>query len=245
LIKAYDKDGKIHMLDAQKAPDFPVIVVGLNERSQIINGKVVLNKSILNDKLLKNARLPDEEQGGGGGGTGGGPTGGCTYADNEWLYLKGMMSQDISFYESWWKGAPEITMQVFTPGSESNFTTLGKIRQLDEMEPGSRSDINDGNWWGVNYSVVYWNTNTIAKTLLFHFYEVDGGIPNIELSLGGAFKIGDATKGGEYTTSLGVKVTIKDEDDEIGQMLVDKCGSAPQPNNAYDVGSFFNFKLGN
>lgn len=238
-IKAYDKEGNIHWLDAQKAPNVPVIVIGSNERTVLQpNGEAILRKDFVKT-TVKNGRISlyEDPNGGGGGG-------GCTYADNSWLYLKGMSSPDISHYESWAKGAPEITMQVFTPGSADNFTTLGKIRQIDEMEPGSRSDINDNNWWNVNYSVVYWNPSTIAKTLLFHFYEVDGGIPNVEISLGGGFKIG-VPGTGEYSTSLGVKVTIQDGDDEIGQMLVDKCGPAPQPNNVYDVGAFFNFRLGN
>jgi Protein of unknown function (DUF3103) len=253
LIKAFDKHGKIHMLDAQKAPDFPVVVVGFNERNEVVGGKVTMKKGLVLPKS-EGDKMQTENyeviydgggEGGGGTGTGGGGTGGgCTYGDNQWLYLKGMSSPDISQYESWWKGAPEITMQVFTPGSETNFTSLGKIRQIDEMEPGSRSDINNNNWWGVNYSVVYWNTSTIAKTLAFHFYEVDGGIPTTEINIGGSFKV-NIPGIGEVSRTLGIKVNINDADDEIGQMLVDKCGPAPQANNGYDVGSAFNFRLGN
>ena len=83
LIKAYDKTGKVHWLDAQKAPEFPVIVVGFNERNEIVNGKVSMKKGlILGTKKSSagtsdvNYLLPGDDNGGGGTG------GGCSYADN-------------------------------------------------------------------------------------------------------------------------------------------------------------------
>ena len=87
LIKAYDKTGKVHWLDAQKAPNFPVVIVGFNERNEIVNGKVIMKKGLILGTEKSNADTPivnyiQPDEGGGSGGTGGG---GCSYADNQYL----------------------------------------------------------------------------------------------------------------------------------------------------------------
>lgn len=245
VIKAYDKDGNIHWIDAQKEPDLPVVVVGYNERVTVsAEGKVELKSGLISDVKSNYVQAPSDDEGTGGGGGNTGGTGGSIsqYNDNAWIYLKGMSSSDISLYESWWKGAPEITMQVFAPSSTTNFSSLGKIRQIDEMQDGDRSGINDGNWWTTSHTVTYWESAVIGKTLLFHFYEVDGGIPEITISLGGSFKF--TLAGVEMSETLGVSTKISDSDDEIGSILVNQT-VAPPISGYYDVGTAFNIKLGN
>ena len=250
LIKAYDKTGKVHWLDAQKAPDFPVIVVGFNERNEIVNGKVTMKEALIfgteksgtDTPVVNNVQPIDGGGGSGGGGSGGGGSGGggCSYADNQWLYLKGMSSPDISQYESWAKGAPEITMRVFAPNN-GNFSSIGEICAVHEMEFGSRSDINDNNWWNINQSIVYWNPNTFGSTFVFAFLEIDGGGETQTYTISDSFKKPDGT-----TFSASATFTYKNDDDLIGTKAIDKCGLAPQGNGTYyDIGSNFNIKLGN
>jgi Protein of unknown function (DUF3103) len=252
VVKAYDKDGKVHLLDAKKAPNFPVIVVGLSERAEIVKGKVSLRKGLYFRKDGKLLAPIDEDGGGGGGGggTSGGSTGGgnvtqstpICYSD-EYLYLKGMSMQDLSQYESWWRGSPEITLTVLGGERNGNAYTVGTLAQFVEMSPGSRSDINDGNWWNINVGIVPWDINIISQNLYFVFVEVDGG-EKVEVSFSSTYKFGDA-KTGETSATLSAKYTHNDGDDVIGTLFVTKCKTAPQPDNVYNVGTNFRFRLGN
>lgn len=93
-LKAYDADGDVHYLDARTAPDRPVVVVGLNERTDesgrvrpeylvpagtnvLGAGKGSLSGSVLGARTneLQEECAPDAlDCSGGGGGTGGGGT---------------------------------------------------------------------------------------------------------------------------------------------------------------------------
>ena len=79
VVKAYDKAGKVHWLDAKKAPDFPVVVVGLNERVQVLaNGQTELKKGLVfasNGEDKKQVENEEAIEGGGGSGGGGGSSG--------------------------------------------------------------------------------------------------------------------------------------------------------------------------
>jgi len=82
-IKAYDTEGNIHWLNAKEQPDFPVIVIGLNERTiETANGNVVLKSSNTSfTKIAKNkatqpgtkAEYYEDPNDGGSSGGGGGP----------------------------------------------------------------------------------------------------------------------------------------------------------------------------
>ena len=151
-----------------------------------------------------------------------------------------MSSSDISRYESWARGAPEITMRVFAPNN-NNFSSIGEICAVHEMEPGSRSDINDNNWWNINQSIVYWNPNTFGLTFVFVFLEIDGGGDSQTATISDSFKRSDGT-----TFSASTTYTYKDEDELIGTKAIDKCASPPQGNGTYyDISPYFNIKLGN
>ena len=151
-----------------------------------------------------------------------------------------MFSSDISRYESWARGAPEITMRVFSPNN-GNFSSIGEICAVHEMEPGSRSDINDNNWWNINQSIVYWNPNTFGLTFVFVFLEIDGGGDTQTATISDSFKRPDGT-----TISASTTYTYKDEDELIGTKAIDKCASPPQGNGTYyDITPYFNIKLGN
>lgn len=207
------------------------------------NGKVELKKGLVfanNGEDKKQVELYQDIDGGGGGGSGGIGCG-CSYADNQYLYLKGMSSSDISRYESWARGLPEITMRVFALNN-NNFSSIGEICAVHEMEPGSRSDINDNNWWNINQSIVNWNPNTFGLTFVFVFLEIDGGGSSQTATISDSFKRPDGT-----TVSASTTCTCKDEDELIGTKAVDKCSSPPPQGNGtyYDISPYFNIKLGN
>lgn len=92
-VKAYDISGMLHWLDAKATPDKPVIVLGINERTDE-NGKI---KSYMQ-------ALPPDDGGGGGGG------GGTTY-----LFRATSLTVGTN-YESWLTGSMEIYFKVWIGG---------------------------------------------------------------------------------------------------------------------------------
>ncbi|MGC9092484.1 MAG: DUF3103 family protein [Bacteroidota bacterium] len=91
-LKAYDFDGRVYWLDAKKAPDAPVVVLGINERTDE-SGNV------------KAYTLPPDDGGGGGGGGGG-----TTYVFRATSLTVG---RD---YEGWFDGDMEIYFKVWYAG---------------------------------------------------------------------------------------------------------------------------------
>lgn len=240
--KAFDKNGNIHWLDAQKAPDFPVIVVGLSERIEIVNGVLSLKKGIidnLDSPVLNYVKDGGDSGGGGGGGSTPPPPTGCRYADNAYLYLTGISSPDISVYESWARGVPEITYRVFAP-SNGNFSSLGEIRAEHQMQPPSRSSVSDNNWWNPNRTIVYWNPASYGQTFVFSFLEIDDSGDPMTANISSSFKTPDGS-----TVNLSTNFSYKSNDDLIGTMAIDKCANPPVNYDYYDISQNFNIRLGN
>ena len=100
-VKAYDKNGKVHYLDSKKAPDFSVIVVGLNERTTFKNGKMELKTNLVFSKKPSSARSNEEiiYDGGDGNGGGGGITTICTRPNNSDEYIVNISASDGDAWE--------------------------------------------------------------------------------------------------------------------------------------------------
>lgn len=82
-IKAFDTDGNVHWLDAVVAPDFPVIVVGTNERTDV-EGNV--NENLYD---FSNARIAGKGE-----------------------YMHQINCTNLSAIEAWALGAPELEYYV-------------------------------------------------------------------------------------------------------------------------------------
>lgn len=227
-VKAYDQVGNEHWLDAKQAPAFPVVVVGPSER---VTGTVASAKSASSQPatlkpqgtntsgIIDNPSTevePTVDGSGGGGGGGYTPLGttstGCR-TDKQIEYLRSMHMEDVSEYESWFLGAPEIRLQIKGPLGGNGGTTL-----YSAYFTMSRSDIEDT--WFTNAQLYYWDKSVTADAVSYYWLEQDGG------------SIGTVTFGLEYTYS-GVKGTtsvsfpIGSDDDEIGYkaMNFDFCPS--------------------
>ncbi len=103
-ISAYDSEGNEYVLDAKTPPDFPVMVVGINERVDPVTKKVRFGA---NESFLGKAALT---------------TGVCSYYDVININIINVFDDK----EPWSKGAAEIFTKV-TYGSDSkrtNFTDL-------------------------------------------------------------------------------------------------------------------------
>jgi len=93
-LKAYDSDGKVHWLDAKKAPNVPVVVLGINERTD-------------DNGTIKSYLLPPDDGGGGGGGGGGDPVSRLTV--NHFRCLD-------ADWDGWFGGEPEFYISVYYHG---------------------------------------------------------------------------------------------------------------------------------
>ena len=101
-IYAYDSSGEEYVLDAQTPPDFPIMVVGINERTDY-EGNVTFGT------LFK---LPCEDCGGGGDG-GGGDGGGGGSSDPVLKITQVNLDRDAMDYEPWWMGDAELYFRVY------------------------------------------------------------------------------------------------------------------------------------
>ncbi len=117
-VKAYDSKGNVIMLDKKKAPDYPVIVISINERLDE-NGNVrecYIKKAAISQKTVYNPKLSYKITGSGSikkvltdsGGTGGG--GGDAH---DRLTIKQIMCMNNSCWdEGWLEGEPEFYVDV-------------------------------------------------------------------------------------------------------------------------------------
>lgn len=145
LIKAYDKQGNVHWLDAKKEPNFPVVAVGLNERSIMKDGKIELkpialskkNSSNDSDKLTGPTLFDSEKKIMSSRAMGGQSWYYSEFSDA--IYLNGITDGNgWSGYEDWLMGDPEIEVVVFVK-ENSTSTVFGAS--------ASYHDINDDGAW--------------------------------------------------------------------------------------------------
>lgn len=262
-IPAFDADGNQRWIDAFNEPNFPVIVIGINERlitrdqikeefgtykiNDILNSlepvysfngiDYFLKQNLISDIKGKIAPDPDDGGGGGGGDSGtGGSTSDCSRTATKYEYMKGiyMTSDGLNNYEGWPAGAPEFDIRFFAPDNSVNFSALGSIRGIFDLEPSSRSDIKD-KWWDFTGSIVYWDTTLYTRTLLISMVEDDDqiSVQLEEITVGGIFKISD-----KLTTNLSTKFKIKTVDEDMGHMTINYCPNPPVSKGgrlAYDI----------
>ncbi|GAB3635534.1 hypothetical protein GCM10027422_11240 [Hymenobacter arcticus] len=224
-VKAYDQDGNEHWLDAQKAPDFPVVVVGRSERVTSVAAAakqptVGAAQSISptggsTTNLYPQGGTEISEGGEGGGGGGGytplgttGTTATSCRTDRQIEYLREIWMKDVSKYESWFLGEPEIRLQIMSPLGTNGSSIL------DVMYTMSRGAIEDH--WYCNTSLYFWNKATITNTVGYLWVEQDdtGDAIDVKLTLG--YK---TDKGLNASTEITYK--IKNDDDQIAKIPMD------------------------
>jgi len=211
-IKAFDKDGNTHWLDAQKAPNVPVVVVSINERTFLQPNGIVALKTGFVKTAVKNGRanyeeLPDPYNGGGGGN--GTP---CTAPYSSSIRLKGYNSRNISAIESWANGAPEIRMVCsFVNQSGTKTDIIGGEGNLHE--PNYRSMV-DNVWWNFSDYLFNWQSS-YGDMITFVLKEEDvGTIINLPVTIKGKFS--------GVEVSLSTTITARDNDEHIGTFPVSR-----------------------
>lgn len=259
-IPAFDADGNQRWIDALNEPNYPVIVIGINERlitrdqikeefetdrmTDILNSVEPVYSFSGVDYFLKQNLISDIKakiepgDGSGGGGSGGddGSGSSCSRTATKYEYMKGiyMTTDGLNNYEGWPAGAPEFDIRFYAPDNSVNFSSLGSIRGIFDLEPSSRSDIKD-KWWDFTGSIVYWDTTTYTKTLLISMVEDDDqiSVQLEEITVGGSFNIA-----GIKFETLSTKIKIKTVDEDMGHMTIHYCPDPPVSKGgrlAYDI----------
>lgn len=82
--------------------------------------------------------------------------------------IEKMKFTDLSYYEKWISGAPEIRVRV----AWGNATSAQWVIDGDFVEPSKRSDI-DNKWFVWDHAIDRWYTNEEGKVWTFHFTEED------------------------------------------------------------------------
>lgn len=226
-IEAFDAQGKSHMIDAQKEPEFPVIVIGKNERSDE-NGDILPDYLNLN---LKSMPIDDGDGGGGGGST-------STGCDRETNISKDVLNKAkfnsvdaFRTVESWPSGRPEmkvIITYIERFGTNYSAKTLTKILTKDDWITRYVlwTDLKTKN---IDIEILSWDHSIYGESMKYTWIEMDDGDP-IEYSTSVASKYDD------ITLTQAVKITITDEDDEAGDGLVQYCDDTSLEGTEYNTG---------
>ncbi|MCB0837180.1 MAG: hypothetical protein KDE26_11980 [Bacteroidetes bacterium] len=163
-VKVYLKNGKTELISVRKDPDFPVIVVGLNERC---NDDGTVNERFLHTSSSSSSS-PVE-----------------SFSEGQDIELWQVNVPDLSEWESWLYGKPEFIMTV--AGGEAVGSSNGISYLLKQwMLPGSRSDYNDPASWFVMNEPIWpnWDNDIPGRLISVNVGEEDGGIPiEVEIKL--------------------------------------------------------------
>ncbi len=210
LIKAYDKQGNIHWLDAKKKPNFPVIAVGLNERSIVKEGKIELKpiafskkKDAGSDKLTEPIPFNSQKKLMSSRVMGGQSWYYSEYSDD--IYLNGITDGNgWSGYEDWLMGDPEIEVVVFVK-ENSTSTIFGAS--------ASYHDINDDRAWAyTQINKAYTSFNVDEYSELFIGIWEDDGWWSIDVNHGDV----------KRTVAGSVTYGVDASDDYVGEMWINR-----------------------
>lgn len=195
-LKAFDSRGNEYEIDAQAPPTQTIVVVGLNERIDA-HGQP---REFADISTL--TQVAADAPGGRGGG-GGGPTGGNRVAPHaetmERIYL-------VDDNESWWRGNPEIMMQINVLKWPSNPAWRGSFDSVNK----------EHRWYYVNRFLFYWYRdppdNDYGAVAAIMWWEEDGGIP-IDVAVKHPY--GDEN-GGSVTFTF----QLRHKDAQMGSVLI-------------------------
>jgi len=231
-LRSFDSRGKLHLLDSRKAPDFPVVVVGVSERVDE-KGNLKFGSDARARMGYEGNPIGDIFDDGGNSGPGSGGRTGSTVCriDNDREYMKGINCPDLGQFESWANGSPEFRLVV--KSAKSAFG--GQVYDGQFWAP-HRSSVYEKNWWNPNTRMIVWSKDEFGTALLYFWYEEDGGAEEQTWKAELSYK--DPTTG--VTTNVSATHKIGNLDDQIGTIVI--LQKDCPPDGFYQIGSNFNFK---
>jgi len=242
FIQAFDKEGKLHMIDAVNEPDFPVIVVGLNERLEVSststqnsrtksyfsnehynyyltnNTESIKSKkeSLINSRA--NATYDRDSDGG-----------------KEVLYQgrinnKGAWRQ----IEGWPAGRPEFKVVIgYVDKSSGSAVAQTTTKILDKSGWVKRNLFSSKvTTKTINIPIFTWYKDRYALDMKYIWLELDSGGDNTtEYSYTLVTEFDDGTKSTEQ-----IKTSFDDNDDEAGDQVVQYEDPTSGGGSSYNTG---------
>lgn len=208
-LKAYDADGNVHWLDGQRDPDHPVVVIGINERTDD-EGKLLPGFRSGQNVEAEIDPCPIEALcvGGGGDDGGGGGGGGGVYVPPVTNRVLPAHSEKLVWIkvlddnEPWWKFNCELKWS-FT-GSKVPSVPLHRDDKEDAVE---------GIQHNLNITAFYWVPADMGGFYAVQWLEDDwGGTASLGVTLTG--KAGWPIT--NVTVAVPFTISAKDEDDDMG-----------------------------
>lgn len=217
VLKAFDSQGNEHELDARVEPALPVVVVALNERIDA-SGQP---QSFLDIDGYADTQAGAELglRGGDGGAMRTSASSSRTSRTSPHAETIGSIYL-INDHEPWWKGSPEIKMQmnlVAQPG-------------IDAWR-GSFPDVDDeGVWYHVDHFLFYWYrdppNNDMGSAGAVKWWEEDFSI--FETTVSVSYRIADGS-----TVTFSFK--LGSQDDDMGSALVNFADRLGTTYNTGDI----------
>lgn len=227
-VLGFDFNEKKYSIDAINEPDVPVIVVGRNERVDENNN---VRKGFLEDynnnakyNMMKNSATARVMS--------------CVspYRTNGVWERLDKIHMKVSTYEGWLSGKAEVRLKCFAPNLSTPSSFANIIRET--------SDINiyrnqSEEWVSRPLELFQWNNSILSESVLFFFYESDGGPYSQTYSQSYAFQI----PGGGTNTST-VQYSIQRDDQVIGRIMIPQFSCPPSVRDGiyhYGVSTDFRF----
>ena len=227
---AFDSKGKKYEIDGIQDPDKPIMVIGYNERVELINGKIKkINFSKSESTSSANLKIAA-----------------CTFPYRtgaaNYERLKGLKFNNLPTYEQWYDFKPEIRFRMYTPVSSSNFSTITNI--VENFYNPTRGSV-DNTWWTFNAPLFIWNTPNYSTTMLYEFTEIDdyGQSSTVTIGLSGTYGVGSNNSAGtpnitqSITPSVGYSFTKKGADMVIGRAPYSMLDCPPNSDDSYSFNS--------
>lgn len=149
-VTAYDGQGRVHLLDAQKEPQQPVIVIGLNER---INDQGELLPLFVPSGSGEFTLLPSPPA----------ATASVEAQARNDEKLHALYLRDK--HEPWIRGDPEIMLKVASQKIPHNGPYAGGFNNADDT----------GKWYYYYRPLFYWTSTNVGNWIIYFWYERDGG----------------------------------------------------------------------
>ena len=191
-LNAYDYKGNVYKLSVKDVPDVPVVVLGSCERL---------------DYNVKYVEIGGGSGYGNGNGNGNGSGG---------LYLVKLKFNDLSEYETWVQGKPEICIDIHEQGNEY---ALGQLSSKPKRKEVSNK------WKTYDHRFCSWPTG--VNRVYAKCYEKD---KNNTTTVGGSIKFAFKIKVFGVTVSVTPKINIqtkfKNGDDDMGTYMIQKTDAS-------------------
>ncbi|MEL6590849.1 MAG: hypothetical protein AAFQ68_12245, partial [Bacteroidota bacterium] len=191
-------NGEAVSLDSEEEPTVPVVVLGVNERTN--DEGLILPQFQATEDADQNLRV-----------------------SGEYEYLKKFRVTNLSAIEKWGGGKPEIELYVYIPRrtSSGSFSFYQKFLSLKPK----RSEV-DMTWYTMNTGLFNWilnptsSSSSVYSDELFYFWnEYDGGGNlTVSFSIPGKFKL---FGGGVQTNNFVYDIQIHSNDDPGGEMYIE------------------------